>query len=253
MADPTGPSNPKRRRHTRPRRRRSTPRPDRPSASRPDDEPSSGDGRQDGTAVLSWLDTPAATRTARRLAARYRLSGWDAEPENVVAEAQLRVWQRLRSDQPLKVYAPSAYGTAVMDSVLVAVIAERERSGVELPESLANQPEPDASAIDPSLAGLVDRVRTAVTEIDVGPRTWLVDAALTYIDLTVGDLHMTCSAPQPRAGARPAQARAWAALWHVGFRDLFPTTDGDPRVRRARYIRRLLGHIERASETALAA
>jgi hypothetical protein len=198
--------------------------------------------------VVAWLGTGDARRAAGRLAARYRLAGWDAAPENVVAEAQVRVWQRLRSDRPLVVESPAAYGTAVIRSVLVALVRARARADAELPASVARRAEPEPADDRDGAGYSVGELRDAVAAVPATGRPWLVDAALAYVDLTVGDRHPTPSAPQPRAGATPAQARAWAALWHAGQRDLFPGPDGDPRRRRARRVRSVLRHVRAAHE-----
>jgi hypothetical protein len=80
---------------------------------------------------------------------------------------------------------------------------------------------------------------------------WLTAASLAYVDLAVGDAQVPPAAPRPRAGATPAQALAWAALWMAGVDDVFPGEAGDPKRRmRARRTVAVIDHLRRAEAIA---
>ena len=184
--------------------------------------------------LLDWFASSEAREVARRTAHRYRLYGYDAEVDTVLAEAAFAVWRRLQSPTPLTVRRPAAYGTAVIRSVLVGVIRTRSRSAAALPDHL-DQHIPNPHSPDHTLQ--LTRARVAGAP---GP-DWLRNAAVAYVDLAVGDLVLTDAVPQPRSGATPAQARAWAALWIAGQEQLFPRDDSAAtRKARSRAVSRLL-------------
>jgi hypothetical protein len=192
---------------------------------------------------MIWLAGPEAAAAAARLAARYRVSGYDAAVENLVAEASYQVWRRQQSAEPMQVRSPAAYGTTTIQSVLLGIIRARSKAATALPEWLAEVPEPEG---DGRLAGRT--LRASVRTADPHP-AWLPVAVEAYIDLALGDLILPDGAPQPRAGATPAQARAWAALWIAGVRDVFPAGRHDPRRRtRARRVQVLLDHLQEAQQ-----
>jgi hypothetical protein len=184
--------------------------------------------------VLDWFGSSEARDVARRIAHRYRLYGYDAEVDTVLAEAAFAVWRRLQSPTPLTVRRPAAYGTAVIRSVLVGVIRARSRSAAALPDHL-DVPHDSEQLNNHTL----DLTRSQVARTS-GP-DWLRQAAVAYVDLAVGDLVLTDAVPQPRSGATPAQARAWAALWIAGQEQLFPRDDSTAtRKARSRAVSRLL-------------
>lgn len=184
--------------------------------------------------LLDWFGSSEARDVARRTAHRYRLYGYDAEVDTVLAEAAFAVWRRLQSPTPLTVRRPAAYGTAVIRSVLVGVIRARSRSAAALPDHL------DVPHTADQLNNhTLDLTRSQVARAS-GP-DWLRQAAVAYVDLAVGDLVLTDAVPQPRSGATPAQARAWAALWIAGQEQLFPRLDSTAtRKARSRAVSRLL-------------
>lgn len=194
-----------------------------------------------GEHVLDWLQSSEARTVARRTARRYRLSGYDADPDTVLAEAAHAVWRRMQSPTPLSVRRPARYGTAVIQSVLVRVITLRVHSAAELPTWLDERAEPAATS-----GTVTVLTRTRIAEA-AGPE-WLQQAAVAYVDLAVGDLVLSNEIPQPRSGATPAQARAWAALWIAGQGQLFPRHDTTAsRKARSRKVGRLLRHLAEAA------
>lgn len=190
--------------------------------------------------MLNWLQSSEARGVVRRTAVRYRLSGYDADVDTVLAEAAHAVWRRMQSPDPFTVRRPAGYGTAVIRSVLIGVITLRARGAAELPTWLSNQDEPATSSTVTELT----RAR-----IETAPGNgWLQEAALAYVDLAVGDLVLTDDIPQPRSGATPAQARAWAALWIAGLEHLFPRHDtAATRKSRSRKVNTLLEHLATAA------
>ena len=194
-----------------------------------------------GEHVLDWLRSSEARNVVRRTARRYRLSGYDADEDTVLAEAAFAVWRRMQSPDPFTVRRPGGYGTAVIRSVLVRVITVRARSAAELPTWLDQRAEPAAGG---GTVTVITRERVAPT---AGPE-WLRQAAVAYVDLAVGDLVLTDDIPQPRSGATPAQARAWAALWIAGQGHLFPRHDTTAsRKARSRKVGQLLEHLADAA------
>lgn len=191
--------------------------------------------------MLDWLRSSEARGIVRRTAVRYRLSGYDADVDTVLAEAAHAVWRRMQSPDPFTVRRPAGYGTAVIRSVLIGVITLRARGAAELPTWLSNQAEPATSSITVTM---LTRAR-----IKQAPGNgWLQEAALAYVDLAVGDLVLADDIPQPRSGATPAQARAWAALWIAGLEELFPRHDtAASRKSRSRKVNALLEHLATAS------
>ena len=193
--------------------------------------------------MLVWLQSSEARTVVRRTARKYRLTGYDVAEDTVLAEALHAVWRRMQSSDPLSVRRPGAYGTAVIRSVLVRVVQRRAAGPDELPTWLEEQAETavgDGDVIDL-------RVRARIERAATGP-DWLGRAALAYVDLAVGDLILTDEVPQPRSGANPAQARAWAALWLAGLHELFPQPDtAAVRQARSRRTRVLLAHLATAA------
>ncbi|MFM7065155.1 MAG: hypothetical protein ACKO04_16970 [Actinomycetes bacterium] len=61
---------------------------------------------------------------------------------------------------------------------------------------------------------------------------WLLAATLAFVTLTAHPEVMPKDAPQPQRGAKPVQARGWAAIWLAGLRDVFPGGGTDTRRRR---------------------
>lgn len=191
--------------------------------------------------MLHWFRSSEARNAVRAMSLRYRLSGYDADEDTVLAEAAYAVWRRMQSPKPLAVRQPGAYGTAVIRSVLVRVIRDRSRTAAELPSWLSNQAEPptDDHAGDPNTRSRLARA--------AGPE-WLQLATIAFVDLTVGDLVVDNGTPQPRSGATPAQAMAWAALWNAGLSDLFPDHDTTAcRKARSRKVTALLEHLADAA------
>lgn len=189
--------------------------------------------------MLDWLRSSEARGVALRTAVRYRLSGYDADVDTVLAEAAHAVWRRMQSPDPFTVLRPAGYGTAVIRSVLIGVITSRARGEAELPTWLSNQAERDTSS-----SGYNVTVLTRARVEQAPGNGWLQEAALAYVDLAVGDLVLTDDIPQPKSGATPAQARAWAALWIAGLDELFPRHDTTAtRKARSRKINTLLEHL----------
>jgi hypothetical protein len=181
--------------------------------------------------VLDWLGTPDAARQAARLAARWGLTGYDALVDNVLAEARVALWQRMRSDRPLRVDNAAGYGTAVIRSVL------RHASRGRTDDVPLEDTHPSA-ALGAELDGdaAADGVRVHLEQLDDG-RPWVTAAALGALVLLVDPDAVPPGSPWPRAGAREDQARCWPALWFAGERDLFDGVDdarADARIRRTR-------------------
>jgi hypothetical protein len=210
-----------------------------------------------GDDVLDWLGTGEAHRQARTLARRRGLAGYDAMNENVIAEANVAVWQRMQSDRPLRVDRPAAYGTAVLRSVLRQMAEGRDGPVVLVddPEVIGRVPQPHGTDVIQSSAGSIadtsgDEVRVHLERLD-DDRPWVTSAALTYLTLLMEPTARPDDAPWPMAGAKEEQARCWPGLWYAGERDLF---DGgidaadSARIRRtrARRIQVVLDRVQRA-------
>ena len=199
--------------------------------------------------MLAWLHSSEARTAVRRMARTYRLTGYDASEDTVLAEAVHAVWRRMQSPKPLSVQRPGGYGTAVIRSILVRVVDLRDRSPDELPAWLGDQA--GAAVSDGQVLDLW--VRARIERAATGPE-WLGRAAVAYVDLAVGDLVLTDDVPQPRSGATPAQARAWAALWLAGLHQLFPQRDTTAtRKARSRRTQALLKHLADAASDLAAA
>jgi hypothetical protein len=210
-----------------------------------------------GDDVLAWLDTGDARRQARRLAMRRGLGGYDAMTQNVIADAQVAVWHRMRSDRPLHVERPAAYGTKVIRSVL-RQMAEGRDGPVEMlddPDVLERMADPAAKdglwAADGSIADTSgDDVRLHLEQFD-DDRPWAASAALTYLTLLLEPTARPDDAPWPKSGSTDEQARCWPGLWYAGERELFEDgVDAADRARirrtRARRIQVVLDRMQRA-------
>lgn len=75
--------------------------------------------------------------------------------------------------------------------------------------------------------GLEDSVRVHL-ERQGGP-AWLLGAALAYLTLVAYPDALPDGLPAPQAGAAPAVATGWPALWLAGVRDCFPSGGSDTR------------------------
>ena len=170
--------------------------------------------------MLAWLHSSEARTVVRRTGTHVPPDRLRRREDTVLAEAVHAVWRRMQSPKPLSVRRPGGYGTAVIRSILVRVVDLRDRSPDELPAWLGEQA--GAAVSDGQVLDLW--VRARIERAATGP-DWLGRAAVAYVDLAVGDLVLTDDVPQPRSGATPAQARAWAALWLAGLHQLFPQRD----------------------------
>lgn len=210
-----------------------------------------------GDDVLDWFGTGEAHRQARTLARRRGLVGYDAMTENVIAEANVAVWQRMQSDRPLRVDRPAAYGTAVLRSVLRQMAEGRDGPVVLVddPDAIGRVPQPQGTDVTWSAAAPIadtsgDEVRVHLERLD-DDRPWVTSAALTYLTLLMQPTARPDDAPWPRSGANEEQARCWPGLWYAGERELF---DGgidaadSARIRRtrARRIQVVLDRMQRA-------
>jgi hypothetical protein len=180
-----------------------------------------------GNDVLAWLDTDDAAAQARRLVRHRGFTGYDVMTHNVLAEARVAVWQRLRSDEPLHVERPGAYGTQVLRSVL-RQIAEGRDGRVRLvddPDEFDRGAPVDGA--DATWTGDAPLADTAGDDVRVhlerlaDDRAWLTSAALTHLTLLVEPTARPDDAPWPTSGATEQQARCWPGLWYAGERELF--------------------------------
>lgn len=212
---------------------------------------------------MAWLDSDDAVAQVRRLARRRGLGGYDAMPQNVLAEARLSVWNRLQSSAPLHVTTPGGYGSMVIRSVL-----RRLAEGRDGPAPLGLGSDAGVDAVDPEgdpaaqvvgdppeprielSASAGDELRLLLEQSDDG-RPWVTSAALSYLILLVDPDARPEGVPWPQAGATQAHARCWPALWFAGVRDVFDeATDARDAARirrtRARRIAVVLDRVERA-------
>lgn len=210
-----------------------------------------------GDDVLAWLGTDDARRQARRLARRRGLSGYDAMGDNVIAEAQLAVWNRMQSDRPMRVDRPAAYGTVVIRSVLRQLAAGRD-GPVELdrdPDVVGRVAQPEAEGL--TRAAQVSSADTTGDDVRLhlerlaDDRPWVTSAALTYLILLMEPTARPDDAPWPRSGSTGDQARCWPGLWYAGEHELFDDgVDAADRARirrtRARRIQVVLDRVQRA-------
>ena len=210
-----------------------------------------------GDDVLAWLGTDDARRQASRLARRRGLGGYDAMTQNVIADAQVAVWQRMRSDRPLHVERPAAYGTKVIRSVL-RQMAEGRDGPAELlddPDAIERVKEPSSTDDMWTAAGSIadtsgDDVRLHLEQLD-DDRPWAASAALSYLTLLMEPTARPDDAPWPQSGSTDEQARCWPGLWYAGERELFDHgVDAADRARirrtRARRIQVVLDRMQRA-------
>lgn len=210
-----------------------------------------------GDDVLAWLGTDDARRQASRLARRRGLGGYDAMTQNVIADAQVAVWHRMRSDRPLYVERPAAYGTKVIRSVLRQMAEGRDGPVALLddPDTIERVNDPastdDLWAATGSIADTSgDDVRLHLEQLD-DDRPWAASAALTYLTLLMEPTARPDDAPWPRSGSTDEQARCWPGLWYAGERELFDDgVDAADRARirrtRARRIQVVLDRMQRA-------
>lgn len=190
-----------------------------------------------GHDVIDWLRTDDAERQAARLARRARLGGYDGLAENLVADAQVAMLERMASSTPLEVRNPAGYGTVVIKRMLRDLLRDRDR--------VQEYPEDD----EPGAMGAWgadadggptehDGIRVAIEQLG-DARLWLTSATLTYLTLALHPSARPDDAPWPKAGAAPDQARGWPALWIAGVRHLFdeaPDPTGARRQERSRRI-----------------
>ena len=215
-----------------------------------------------GADVMAWFDSDDAERQARRLAARRGLGGYDALSQNVLADARVSVWNRMRSSEPLRVDNPAGYGTQVIRSVL-RQLAEGRDGPIDLvgdhgalertaaPGGTSGEWFPASVASFADTAG--DDVRVILEQLG-DDRAWVSSASLTYLTLVMEPTARPDDAPWPRSGSTEDQARCWPGLWYAGERDLFDEgVDTRDRVRirrtRARRIAAVLDRVRRAEST----
>lgn len=210
-----------------------------------------------GDDVLAWLGTEDARRQASRLARRRGLGGYDAIAQNVIADAKVAVWHRMRSDRPLRVERPGAYGTKVIRSVL-RQMAEGRDGPVELldaPDVIERVADPAVTDDLRAAVGTIadtsgDDVRLHLEQLD-DDRPWAASATLTYLTLLMEPTACPDDAPWPKSGATDDQARCWPGLWYAGERELFDDgVDAADRARirrtRARRIQVVLDRMQQA-------
>ncbi len=215
-----------------------------------------------GADVMDWFDTDDAERQARRLAARRGLGGYDAMSRNVLSDARVSVWNRLRSTEPLQVDNPAGYGTQVIRSVLRQlsegrdgpvdlVDDERALERAAAPDDAASGWSPTSPESFTDISG--DDVRVFLEQLS-DDRAWVTSASLTSLTLLQEPGARPDGAPWPQAGSTPEQARCWPALWFAGERDLFDAgVDAKDRARlrkvRSRRIQIVLDRVQRAYVT----
>lgn len=160
----------------------------------------------------------------RRTAVRYRLSGYDADVDTVLAEAAHAVWRRMQSPDPLTVRRPAGYGTAVIRSVLIEVIELRARREAELPTWLHDRAEPATSS---SAVIVLTRARIEQAPGTVGSgvrrwRTWISPSAIS-------SRPTTCPSPgQEQHRRRHGRGRRCGS---PGWRSCSPGTTPPPAAR----------------------
>lgn len=210
-----------------------------------------------GDDVLAWLGTDDARRQASRLARRRGLGGYDAMTQNVIADAQVSVWHRMRSDRPLHVERPAAYGTKVIRSVLRQMAEGRDGSVqlIDSPVTIDGVSEPASTDDTWTAPGSIadtsgDGMRVHLEQLD-DDRPWATSAALTCLTLLMEPTARPDDAPWPQSGSTDEQARCWPGLWYAGERELFDDgVDAADRARirrtRARRIQVVLDRMQRA-------
>jgi len=230
------------------------------------DEPGVGSGDD----VLDWLRSVDARRLVRR---RLRAAGLPASPDHVadvLGDATVSVWRRMRRPEPLVVDTPAAYGATVVRNVVVKTVRGRDLlvdeedmavllqpsrtrggSGIQggpRPSPMAVIPAVDSDAGEPYFE---DDVRMAIEHL--GGRAWLSSATLALLTFLLVEADPPVGAPAPVSGSTPEQAACWPALWLAGQLDVFPDralgSGGDRPARRrtrARRISAVRSQLERA-------
>jgi len=192
-------------------------------------------------AVSNWLESPEAVRYAARLLGRARLGG-NGLAEEVVDTVRTNIWMRLADGPlddpttPVVPYCKRAVHNHVEDlrrgfryDPLDGRPARRrgDRDGEKQGRKQAvNQPGPDPyRSITESEDVHTGAIATLRSRLETsGEPAAVVSGALTYLTLEMYDDCDLDGVPWPKAGATPAQARLWPALWFAGRRDgIFPT------------------------------
>lgn len=185
-----------------------------------------GDGPDlsgNGQDLIMWSLSDRCRKVVRRELQR---AGLPSGPEMVedVADA---VWQKIEvhvARNPGQDYENvRAYGRAVVRNTMRRVARGKLRFDDEDLTQLEGAVRHRSTSVEDS---------TRIYLEQQGGPPWLLGAALAYLTLVVYPDSLPDGLPSPKAGAAPAVATGWPALWLAGVRDCFPSGGKDTKRRR---------------------
>lgn len=189
----------------------------------------------DGLDLVQWALGERCTEVVRQELRKAGLS----RGALMVEDVEMAVWHNIEGHvarNPEATYRNvPGYGRTVVQNTLRRLAAGRHLlADVEVEQV-------EERATTPSTR-LEDSARVHL-ELQGGP-PWLLGAALAYLTLVGYPDAVPADLPRPRAGAKPADALGWPALWLAGIRDVFPRSDGDTlRGRRNRSVQRVRARV----------
>lgn len=176
-----------------------------------------------GQDLILWSLSDRCRKVVRRELQR---SGLPSGPEMVedVADA---VWQKIElhvARNPEQAYENvRAYGRAVVRNTMVRVARGKLKFDDEDLTQLEGTVRHRSTSTEDS---------TRVYLEQQGGPAWMLGACLAYLTLVVYPDSLPDGLPSPQAGAAPAVATGWPALWLAGVRDCFPAAGKDTKRRR---------------------
>jgi hypothetical protein len=188
------------------------------------DAPADGpDLSGDGQDLILWALSERCTKVVRRELQR---AGLPSGPE-MVEDVSDAVWQKIElhvARNPDQGYENvRAYGRAVVRNTMRRVARGKLRFDDEDLSSFEGTVRHQSTSAEDS---------TRVYLEQQGGPPWLLGAALAYLTLVVYPDALPDGLPSPKAGAAPAVATGWPALWLAGVRDCFPAGGKDTKRRR---------------------
>ena len=188
------------------------------------DAPADGPGLSgDGQDLILWALSERCTKVVRRELQR---AGLPFGPE-MVEDVEAEVWRNIErhvARHPGATYDNyRAYGRIGVRTTMRSV-ARGKLHLDDIDGDTLVDPEPISST------SLEDSTRFHIEQRGGPP--WLLGAALAYLTLVMHPDARPDGLPSPQAGAAPAVATGWPALWLVGVRDCFPSGGRDTKRRR---------------------
>jgi hypothetical protein len=204
-----------------------------------DDSDLSGGGQD----LIMWAFTERCTKVVR---SELKKAGLPSGPE-MVEDVAHAVWQNIElhvARNPEQKYDNvRAYGRTVVRNTMRRVARGKLRFTDEDLTQFEGVTHRHTTSVEDS---------TRVYLEQQGGPAWQLGAALAYLTLVMYPDSLPEGLPAPQAGAAPATAIGWPALWLAGVRDCFPGDGKDTkRKRRNRSVTSIRERVATAGAMAL--